>query len=488
MKLPDIHRPSVHGRFSYALHKVDPHDVLGYGNPNHWRGRRNQTGLCVVFGPSEHNKRNDLEHLRDILRNPALPDWIANGHNQLWFVQRRQQTVVSAFPATAPKLAQAPAGGGIAVLYQDGRQWKQHVWSYAELYKSCYNLEKIGSNCERCPHNGFECIYETIKSWAEQKGVDVRHLLPSTEPELIRIDDWDTEDIETFLRKVSARTPWEFVQPRLTVDHPFAPRLLQASELDFREVDTRHKERSDRSKRAMQTRKAVKRCEKECFFHKLCDYCEKPYFGRPHGCQVGERFGMSIPGPYSEEQAYDAAKKFWQSLPHIEREKIELVAYNAGLSTCIFGYELRLGRMTAEMDGVEFYRPTTGERRYMSFDDALLLCTTPYRYKGEYEYPEFKKPPEPMDDEEFYTYVEVCQHSWIRNRGYKQPHAPEILSVEWRLGGFKSETDKGFDLYFDDIRDIMKYNGGLPKTVEKFMRSKEEVGKDCPETNSDIQS
>lgn len=492
MVIPNLPQRSVCGSFSYALHEFGQH-ALGVGDPRHYRPDRDKSGLCIVFGPSESSGQNDVQHLNAILENPRLPGWVANGHHQLWVVQRRRQTVVAANPTLVPKLAKAPAGGGLGVLYKENGVWKRRAWQYMELYKYCYNLEKLGSNCARCPNNGLECIYDSVASWAQHHNVNSDPLLPSKDPEFIRIDDWETEDIEGFLREVSKGTPWTFVNPRFTVAHPFAPRLLSVCEMEFTAVSENREELRDKAKRAARTRKAVKRC-KECFFQELCDWCETPYHGRPYDCQNKEnkgRYGFSVPGPYSEEQAYDAAQSFWYNLPHIEREKIEFIAYNAGISTYIFGHELRLGKMTAEMDGVEFFRPTTHERRQVDFDEAVLLCTTPYRHNGKYEYPGFGKPPRPMTDEEFYTYVEVCQHRWIRNRGYKQPSAPEILSIEWNPDSyytFESETDSGFGLNFTDIRSIMKYNGGLPKTVGVFMRSREEVEKCCPETSSDKQS
>ena len=484
-------RPFVHAKFSYALHKFDSGDHVGDGDPKNTRYDRDHTGLCLAFGPAEDSGRNDLRHLKSISRNPALPSWVANGHNQIWLVQRRMQTVVSAYPATAPTLNKAPAGAGVTVLYKDGNEWKEHTWPYMELYKYCYDLEKIGSNCARCPNNGLECLHYTIQSWADHNDVDVMRLLPSKEAELVLFDDWELEDIEKFLQQVSQKTPWEFAHPKHTVEHPFAPKLLHASELDFREVKDQRKKWRERAIQAAQTKKAVKRCE-ECFFHDLCTDCEKPYFGRPHKCQTEGPYGMSVPGPYTEAQAYDAAESFWYGLPHIEREKIELIAFNAGISTYIFGYELKLGKMTAEMDGVEFFRPTTHDRRYVDFEEAVLLCTTPYRHCGKYHYPDkFRKPPRPMTDEEFYTYVEICQHKWVRNRGYMQPSSLDIMSVEWnpdRYRTFESETDRTYGLSFNDIRDIMKYDGGHPTTVEKFMRSREEVEKDRPATSSDTQS
>lgn len=491
MKLPNLPRPFVYGRFSYALNWYDSLDYVGEGKPGRWRRkRRDHTGLCLTFGPAEDTGKNDLKHLNDITRNPLLPSWVANGHNQLWLVQRRMQTVIAAQPVTAPKLNQAPAGAGVALLYKEGDTWKKKAWPYRELYKYCYSLEKIGSNCARCERSGLECIRDTIKSWAEHNNIDPAKFLPSDEPECLLIDDWEIEDIEEHLHQVSARTPWEFVHPKLTVEHPFAPKLLNASELDFREVETQRKERRERAKKAAQTKKALVRC-KECFFHRLCHFCEAPYFGRPYECQVGRRHDVNIPGPFSERQAYDAAESFWHSLPHIEREKIELIAHNAGISTYIFGYELRLGKMTAEMDGVEFFRPTTHERRYVDFDEAIMLCTTPYRHNGKYEYPEKLRRTRPMTDEELYTYVEICQHQSTRNRGYQQPSSLEVLSVVWNPGAyrtFESETGRSYGLSFSDMRDIMKYEYGLPTTVTRFMKTQEEVGKDCPETNLDTQS
>lgn len=489
------------GRFTFALHKYEANaSMFRIGRPDRVRTSKDRDGLCLVFGPPGNNTPNNIDYLKRIMAIPFLPQLI-DPHGPIWFQQMRKHVVISNHLEGAFRVSQAEAGAGLGLLQKQNGVWVPSVWPYFDLFHHCFNLEKVASNCADCINDGTECVCYCVQSQAHEQKVKAPTLPIENERGLL-IDDLEPDEIIRLCKKISRNSAWEFVHPKDTNYFAFAPTLLQIEELFFDEVDQNREERRERAARAVATRRAVKRCKAECSFEGHCKWCVRPYHGRPLECQEGSRYGhLSVQGPYSMEQFTDAFQRYWESLPHIDRRKVELIARNAGLSTWVFGHELVLSKMNKEMDAVEFIRPTTGDVRLVDFEEAVMLCTTPYRDGKEYVYPSksgswreefWNADVPPMPDEEFFAYIEVCVNDCTLQGGLGFSNSyPEIRIIEWHPGPghISFDTDKSWccgtvNNVFDFTLRYSQY--AFPKTAQ-WIRGKGEVGTASSETSSDTQ-
>ena len=521
------------GHFTIALYSLPERPIYSGWS---WRRKRERPdadakGLCLVFGPpfdrKEYDTDHPMDHLHRVMDARFLKRWaIQQGVCQLWFVQVGDAIAVSDLPREVPLMSRygnTQEGFGILRLDERG-EWEKRTWSYAELHDMCFNIEKLASNCQHCDDRDI-CFIACIETWAAETGKPgiTWKIRDSESGGLFADVDVEEKDevaeLMKRLEKFTAKSAWQFISPLHCIDEAFSPRLLEIDELNFdlKTIEDNRKTRSERSQNAAATRRALKRCKNECWYNTLCVLNERPYYGRPAKCQEGRAYNsFSHGGPYTERQMYAAAQDFWENLkadnPNVfSPEQIAYIAYNAGRSTWIYGCEYTLGRMTEKMDMVEFYNPTQRKPNlYVTFDDARLLCTTPYYHRGSYEYPgryrtqynrsgysygrvrrntgTWHEPPK-MPPELFYAYLEVCQHTWIRNRGYTRPSQIKILSVEWDGDRhLRSETNYGYPLSFNDMRDIMQYDGGFPSIVQRTILSREEAEKLPPVTTPGTQS
>ena len=219
-------------------------------------------------------------------------------------------------------------------------------------------------------------------------------------------------------------------------------------------------------------------------------------------------YGLEVTGPFSEIDVLAAFVKFWETAPdRCTPEEVSLIARNAGISTRIFGHELVMGRMDAALRRVVFYRPQTLEKRYFSFEEAVLLCKTPFRWGGRFVYPRRRiydeekhrliTPARPMTSVELFTYAEICQHqswsgysfTWSTEKSCGIGYAsPTLLEVDWNEHSFEVQTQPGRTRYIDHIGQIPNNAGWgpLPELFTKYL-PKASVGKDCQEPNQDTQ-
>lgn len=487
------------GRFTFALHKLETGvSVYSIGRTSRWREKRENVGLCVLFSPPLNDAPNDTEYLKLVMRVPFIPQ-LVDPKGPIWFQQRRRFTVVSNHLDWAFRVSTAEAGTGLGLLQRKNGEWESTIWPYFELFKYCFNLEKIASSCGNCIHDGSECVQYCIQSMCGETGLP-EPKLPIENDRALVIDDLEVDDVIKLCKKVSRNSAWEFAHPKDATLHEFAPRLLQLEEIYFNEVDTCREERCERAQRAANTQKAVKRCKKECVFEESCEWCTRPYHGRPWKCQNKDKslYGsLDILGPYNQEQFTDAHQRFWNQLPHIDRRKVELIAYNGGITTYVFGYELVLSKMNKLMDAVEFVRPRTGEVRLVDFEEAVLLCTTPYRdHDDVYIYPHrlsgwteryWDDDPVHMPDDEFFTYVEICQQDCTLQGGWGYSNDyPSIQEVRWSPGAVHFETNKSW-CTGNAVADVFEFTRRFSRhqfpITAKFLRSKEEVEKAGRATN-----
>lgn len=498
LALSNIEVPSPTGQFTFALNHHGMVSTSNAGRPNLWRERQDNVGLCILVSAPPDRKPNDVEYLQRVMEIPFLPQ-LLDPKGPLWFQQTRNFTVVTNWLNNAMRVSRGEAGAGIGLFQLKDGKWESTIWPYFTLFENCFNLEKIASNCGDCVNNGVECIQYCVQSmWAEQN-IEPFELPIESDRDAV-IDLLEPEEVVALCRRVSKHSPWEFAHPRDTTGHPFSPTLVQMEEVFFSEASENRKEREERAKKAAATRRAVKRCKAECVFEPHCELCTQPYWGRPTTCQEGE-YDMTVGGPYTQEQFDDAYERYWHGLPHIDRKKVERIAFNAGLTTWVFGYELVLSRMTADMDAVEFVRPRTGEVRVVDYEEAVMLCTTPYRASSNsrYEQPEkiylstshfWEEDIPPMPDTLFYTYLELCANSCTLQggRGFSNDY-PLIHTVEWRQSHIHFDTNKYWcsGMVSDVFGFTLRYSRHMFPKIAKRIRSKEEVEKAALETSRSTQ-
>jgi len=339
-----------------------------------------------------------------------------------------------------------------------------------KMYARCYDLAKLGSDCESCPKKGRACMESLLMKSAWEHGLSLT--LGPTQPFISQIDPADSDDLQKldrFLRHQSPNDTWAYVPPHLTSDldlitpkrHHYADHrqtLRDSSEHDFtciKEVGQRY---SDRSRSAAETRKAIKRCKNECILYPSCDWSTKPYHGAPRHCQKKD-YGSQ--GPYTLEKIHDKIP-----LPDIPRDVVSLIAYNGGLETRIFGYWVQLQKMDFVGKTVEFI-PVSGKStapgQTLTIEDALKLCKIPYRENGEYEKPRFHELTRLMDDDELRLYLLCCQYN--ETKGYRRTFGwtePRIASIEWLspTSSIKIATSHGWSVrHISEYHDLLSVFG-----------------------------
>jgi len=453
---------------------------------------------CLVFVPQDVNADPyNLDFLEQVMSIPFLytPGFIEEG-DTLWFIQRTEGVVVAGDTTLLLPPYLGKHNHGVGVVKRTELGLTKHIWAYNELYRSCFSLEKIGSNCTNCTTRGVACFFALLPE--VECPADLR-ALKQNQVTMLQITSFDdVTEVAAYLKKISAHTKWQFVSPKTATDLEFTSNHIAVVDLTMWDVATRKKEFSIRARGAAATRKALKLCESECALNTYCPRIEPPYCGAPARCQSldpqcrSHFYGQLNPiaGPFSQAQLDDAANRFQQNLPRVARKKIELIAYNSGLVTKLMGKEMKMGKMDSRLARVIFFSTVqkhSPEWWSFSIDDTLLLCTTPYWVSGYYNTPSFSQPPRAMTDDEFYTYVEICQHSNFPNRGYSRPSNIYLTGVAWNPGtsNFHGETDYGYSLSFDCPKDVMKYTSEFPTSYIGTMRWKAEVEKQPPETSLD---
>lgn len=392
------------------------------------------------------------------------------------------------------------------------RNHKKYVWKYRHLHESCPLWEKVTDGCDQCAFAKIDdCFREQIRKWAQDNGIPSKEILPNPdEPHLVLDQQEETQDVYAFLEDLSKNSEWEFVRPCHTHADPFLPAFRCIDDICFEDVDYARERNSRRSRNAARAKNARIRCKKECFFHEYCRMNSKKYCSA-QDCQDPDQtpYGLEVTGPFSEHDILAAFEKFWEAVPDRRTpDEISLIAKNSGMTTHIFGHTLVMGRMDADLRRVVFYRPQTLEKRYFSFEDAVLLCKTPFRrcggcflYPGNWAFSEEKHhlvtPDRAMTAMELFTYAEICQHlswssysyTWSNEKSYGFGYAsPELLEVDWNGHSFEVQTHPGSARHIEHIGQIPNNAGWepLPKLFVKYL-PKASAGKDCQEPNQGTQ-
>lgn len=414
--------------------------------------------VALIFDAEFYNH----EIIRSALRLPFLTTLL--GKPYYAFSADDGRIVVSSWLESVPCFPQALSDNGELVVVNRAITWL----SLRTLYAQCYDLAKLGTNCEACRKKGRVCMESLLMKCANEHNLS---FTPSPEqPFMGQIDPDDKDDLQKldrFLRRQSLNGTWAYAPPHLTEDSDLISKkerreiLRHPTDHDFTCIEEVREKYSERSLQAAKTRKAVKRCKNECILCPSCDWCTPPYYGAPFHCQDHDNDGYYRgKGPYTLEEIRSRVE-----LPSLSREAISLFAYNGSLVTEIFDHRVHLRRMDLDRGTVEFMPSYTKSRQasmHFSIEDALKLCKIPYRENGEYKKPVFHEPPRLMDDDELRLYALCCEYN--ETKGHRTMYGyvcPPVLSLEWSPAtkSFRIDTPSWPTYTVSDFHDLLSAFG-----------------------------
>jgi len=361
-----------------------------------------------------------------------------------------------------------------------------------ELDKYCMSIAKFGG-CFSCPEEKCfsRCVHNKVMTLAEKLGhKKFMHSLVNSEA-VNRQLLCDTEDLEVFLRKSSRNNRWTFIKPG-NFSNAFESKINRVSDVRMDDAEDKLQEARARHALGIKTSAAVKRCKAECCFSDYCRGTVKPYYGYPSRCQSsGAYHGNIVPGPFTEKEVREVFRRVRSHSGVRSAEEISQIAYNAGTSTYIFGYELQLCKMAPNLRDVQFVRPTTREHFTYSYEDAMTILRTPYRdgkhhLDGrEYQYPGMQSIESKMSDDVLDIYHEACQYDYAKEyrTAYTTQVTPTIMSLTWNLYSQRidvelkpgwsltlssvSETSDSLDARCAPLPKIMINNADIIKAVRE---------------------
>lgn len=310
-------------------------------------------------------------------------------------------------------------------------------WSRLELENFCLNLAQF-SNCFSCEYAGdfAACIQFKASNALEDLGVErpnAEHKWNGFYDNLLYCD----EDLEKYLGTESKKDGWTFIKPG-NFSGAFSNRLIRAIDVDIETAEDSLVDARRNREAGVQTIAAAKRCKEECYIYANCSGCTKPYYGTPHRCQTGTEYMQhDHKGPFTEDEFNLAYRLFREEINARPEHEIRFIAYNAGVSTWILGYELELCKMESNLRDVQFVRPTTMDRFTFSYEDALLLLSTPYRDGKVYSKPDVSRVEKKMSEKALNTYTEVCQYNYGKDyvTWWRSVYAtPYIRNAGWYPG------------------------------------------------------
>ena len=247
---------------------------------------------------------------------------------------------------------------------------------------------------------------------------------------------YDKEDFCKFLEKEAGQHNWKFNKPGNYVGS-FSPAPCELHNFDYALDSPKVPTGCSISAHAgWSTRRALVRCEKECCFFKYCNDIETYKASAKH-CQ-------SANGPYDEKVVEEIYRREVKA-HNVDVEKVSFIAYNGGVTTGLFGYEMELRGMDDNMQDVVFTRyekRADWNTRTYSYEDAVTILHTPWRENGVYHYPRITKPEDVilMPEDILHLYMEICQHDYLRSYNYYCGQAyPFINSVQYQGRAYADE-------------------------------------------------
>lgn len=385
-------------------------------------------GAALLFWDEECSAKQLFEKIQ---RVPAVAGLF---QNRFWvtFYGNGHAAFVDSTPLLPAPYAQATSH--VRPSYYGLRNGaRTFFWSPRELGMQCNRIEQF-SNCAFCRHasNLGECLEVNAVRWARKNGFlasDVRIPPENSKDSTL----YESDSLDALLRVACRDTNLNFVSPGI-IAGPFSTKLLYVNEIDLGSVKSNIEDYKNRGIDAHNTRLAVERCKEECFFYSSCGMCTKPYYGHPRKCQEGEAHNRTdTPGPFSEYEVMEAARREVESWDSRSREEVAYIARAAGVTTKVLGQELVLRKMDMRLQNVEFIHERSGEVRTYSYEDAMEIIRSKYYSEGHYQrialYPENTPP---MSDDDYLIYAELCQVTDVSTGGWgcRQP----ITYVEWDHG------------------------------------------------------
>jgi len=444
------------------------------GHPEDRRPDVEQSGAALVFyGHSE-------ELIHRICAEPFIGE-IAND-TPMWFVPCGSNTVVAPCPCFFDNTFRTMPHKAVVGVRVPGHAVQ--IVPLSDVFAHCFRLERITEHCHACSIEDT-CLTNNLEIHLQKSGADLAAFdWPPDWERTWYLDDlvMDENPLGAYLRKmVNPAAPFRYTTPRNTVDHPFSPGFVCASEVVFNEKEliANQSRASIAAKQAAITRKALKRCRTECCFYGYCERSSESYGGRYWG-DPGKCQGQTpkhnyhgpialIPGPFSEDQFAPAFNRWWQGHNTLSREQIAFIARNAGREVKLWDCTLVLGRCTTGLDDVIFFQ-TTGrgpgiEDPIFTWDETMTLLHTPVRKSdGTYQRVALRDAPE-MSWEALHLYAELCQHSNLSPYNYADQE------IAWYNGAFDvtarhpRRRDYVHDFRVESLKrvvDLRKEFGALP--------------------------
>jgi hypothetical protein len=383
-----------------------------------------EQGAALVF---VDQKRSPKEIFKNIQLIPAVA---AMFRNRYWVTFYGQTAFVDNTPLLpAPYARETKRERPTHFGLQNGKH--SFFWGAHELARQCNRIEQF-SDCAFCRHASDlgECLEVNTIRWARKSSVPERNVR-LTDKDLKDDSTRSPDDLTAVLKAQCRSGDLDFVSPGVLAG-PFSTKLMYINEMDVSSIKESIEDHKNRSTDAHSTRRALLVCKSDCYFHGYCGMATKPYYGHPRKCQRGEAYNREgVPGPFSEYEVMEAARREVASWNPRPREEIAIIARAAGVTTKIFGREMIVCKMDSGLQNVEFIHERSKEKWTYSYEDAMQIVSAKYysggTYKGILFYPEHTPP---MSDEDYLIYAELCQVDYVSTGGWgtRQP----ITYVEWK--------------------------------------------------------
>jgi hypothetical protein len=412
----------------------------------------------VVGTPVPELAFKDLsqESLFRRLLGPVLYGWSESGH-----------LVIGSMPDMAPELLRANASSDLLVKTRTGAVMRLPI---RELERMCISPIKYGMSCETCRKYSTEfsgeCYLRQVLAYTKRQQLVSHAFVPA---DSVPADEFVPEDLDVFISKAvknghALSNGYKYISPKRTRAMLVCPpsergsipllRYYDNHCVDVGRIETNQQEARQRSLNAAATKRNERRCREECIFAPCEHFHTKSYRSWVSSCW-NDRVG----GPFTEERVAEIYRNWLGRFTERRtNEEISYIAHNSGATTRIFGYEMILTGMDAELKRVEFTHPRGSHHHFFSYEDACEIMRTQWRnYKKTYEWMRVSPSPDVMTEEQLWTYAEIRQHNYAPGYStYCGWADPRILAVTWCGSSFTLHAHCGRDYFVDDLKDIIK--------------------------------
>ena len=408
-----------------------------------WHNKFSKPPLLQLLFDTRNLRGTPPEKLNHVMGSRVASSIIKT---QLWFTQLPGIVAVASRPLVPVSCSDLHAcfrDHGIG--FMSGNRTR-HAWTYKELSKRCFFLERVTSNCRDC-QTFDNCALTLIREDPAYGFLPTDYACggPGT-----WLDDCDEpEGLFYLLQNHSQWGDWRFIPPmRATRDH-FSARVPDVDQIDFAACEDMKRDRSERSRSASKTRAAHTNAKKNCALYRGCFYA--PHY-MPHWCRRCEQ------GPVSPEWIAERIRGVASSLSAEQKERLSFIATNSGETTKLLGPRLSLGKFDSETNHVTFLARRYKDRQKLAFEDAYQILTTPYREDGKYVYPNVRRGA-PLTEEQLALYQEVSGHTYLdyfRTRGWGFSDEIAFIKAGWSRG-IVVITRMGHQFEISCFADLLAY-------------------------------